>query len=154
MKKLLLIMFFLTVGSLVFAEGGMEVLGEGMRAYNNAYEAERDRQQSTNSSLMEGVYYPVESTYASYHINLTRSGNEHYFEWIVSYRGTNYNPYDVKGTPSGNRIDVTVAFIGQSDCDALGINTQGVKVGSNAATYNIVNSTSFTDGGGSLWQRR
>ena len=154
MKKIFgfcLVFLFLGAG-LGFAQWG-EILREGLRTFNNAYETERARQQATSSSLMTGTYYPVGTSEAR--VEVTRNGNEYLFEFFaMDNRGNWLNPFDTKGTPDGNRLDVTIAYINQSACNTLGLSfNQGTRVGTWAGTYNIVNNSCFTDASGRAWQR-
>jgi len=157
MKKLcFFVMFCIVVGGFVFADGAAEVIdGVGkvvdttrdiQRAFTPSSSSSSPSQPST-SPLTMGRYYAPGTSEA--YANVTRDGNEYYFEWFVFQSGTWLNPFDTKGTSSGNSINLIVAYVDSSACNNLGFS---VNQGQVAGTYNIVNSNCFSDTGGTMWQ--
>lgn len=139
----------------VFAEGGQDFVDgynmgrDFMDQILDSPSRSSPSSSQSNPSLIEGRYYPTTTSEA--YIDVTRNGNEYYFEIFILDRGNWLNPFDTAGVSSANAVPVYVVYVNQSHCSALGISTtKDAYVG----VYTMVNTTSFSDTSGTVWRRR
>ena len=137
MKKLILTMLFLTVGTFVFAQGWATLLGEGLRAINNALESERNNNQSQNSTT--GIYGNP-----SYSVGRFEYNNDYWLDF-------------------GGRISGQPAFYGNWGGGVLNVAQGTYSISGNTLTMNfthprresyswtIINASTLRDHDGDYW---